>query len=134
MAALAGDGIDATSYDFSTQETQHLTVVENTVAILFPSLPVVGYAKTILEGMNEAILVGDVGVEPVPLKASFNPAWHEGSAFFRCSRRLCRGRKWTNKLDWYKTVPITRSGGCTCGTDKGNKEKELLNGEELHSW
>ena len=73
MAALARNSIDTTSYDFCTKHTQHLTVVENTVAVLFPSLPVVGYAVTILEGMNKAILVGDVGVESVALKASFNP-------------------------------------------------------------
>jgi|SRR6266508_3628507 len=73
MAALARNSIDTTSYDFCTKHTQHLTVVENTVAVLFPSLPVVGYAITILEGMNKAILVSDVGVESVALKASFNP-------------------------------------------------------------
>jgi hypothetical protein len=74
MAALARNSLDTTSYDFCTQHTQHLTVVENTVAVLIPSLPVIGNAATILEGVNEPILVGDVGVESVALKASFNPA------------------------------------------------------------
>jgi len=93
MAALAGNCIDTASYDPCTRDTQHLTVVENTVAVLFPSLPVVGYAFTILEGMNKAILVGDVGVESVALKTSFNPACNESGAFFLCSRRLSWGRR-----------------------------------------
>ena len=88
MAALASNSVDTTSYDLCTCDTQHLTDVENTVAVLVPSLPVVGYAATILEGMNKAILVGDVGVESVALEASFNPAWHEGGAFFLCSGSL----------------------------------------------
>jgi hypothetical protein len=37
------------------------------VAVLFPSLPVVAYAATILEGMNKAIHIGDIGIESVAL-------------------------------------------------------------------
>ncbi len=74
MAALARNTEDTTSYDLCTEDTHHLAVVENTMAVLFPSLPVVGYAETILEGMDKAILVGDVGIESVALKAIFNPA------------------------------------------------------------
>jgi hypothetical protein len=93
MAALARNTRDTTSYDLCTQHAQHLTVVENTMAVLFPSLPVVGYAATILEGMDKAVLVGDVGKESVALKAEFNPACDEGGAFFHCTGHLCRGRR-----------------------------------------
>jgi hypothetical protein len=92
MAALARNSVDTTSYDFPAQSTQHLTVVKDTMAVLIPNLPVVGYATAILEGMNKTILVGDVGVESVAFKASFDPARHKGDAFFVCSRCLWRGR------------------------------------------
>jgi len=108
MAALARNTCDTTRYDSRTRNTQHLTVVENTMAVLFPRLPVVGYAATVLKGMNKAILVDDVGVKSVALKASFDPAGHEGGAVFSCSRGFCRG---------------VRSWGCTCSDDKGNKEQ-----------
>jgi len=98
MAALAGDSIDTTSYDLCTQHAQHLTVVENTMAVLFPSLPVVGYAATILEGMHKAVLVSDVGMESVALKAKFNPACDEGGGFPHRTRQLCRRKEiWANK-------------------------------------
>ena len=73
MAALTSDLVNTTSYDLCTQPTHHLTVVENTMAVLLPSLPVVSHATAILERMNKAIHVGHVGVESVALQASFDP-------------------------------------------------------------
>ena len=67
--------------------TQHLAVVENTMAVLLPSLPVAGYAAAILEGMDESIHVFNVGVEPVALEAGFDPSCYEGgSAILRSGR------------------------------------------------
>jgi hypothetical protein len=82
MAALAGNTPNTTSYDEFTSFTNHLAVVKNTMAILLPSLPVVGYAAAILEGMDESIHVLNVGVESVSLKASFDPFCHEGGSIF----------------------------------------------------
>ena len=93
MAALAGNSIDTTSYDPCTHNTHHLTVVKNTMAVLFPSLPIVGYAATILEGMDKAVHVGDVGMESVAPKASFNPACDEGGGFSHRTRHLMSGKK-----------------------------------------
>ena len=86
-AALASNTLDTTSYDKFTNFTQHLAVIENTMAILLPSLPVVSYATAILEGMDESIHVLNIGVESVSLEASFDPACHVGGTFFL---RSCR--------------------------------------------
>ena len=86
MAVLASNFRNATRYDKFTSLTQHLAVVENSMAVLLPSLPVVGYATAMLEGMDESIHVLNVGVESVALEAGFDPFCHEGGAFL-CSRR-----------------------------------------------
>ena len=90
MAALASNSRDATRYDKFTVLTQHLAVVENTMAVLLPGLPVVGYATAMLECMDESIHVLNVGVESISLEASFDPACHEGGALFLRSRHYFR--------------------------------------------
>ena len=80
MTALASNSRDATRYDPCTSYTFHLAVVENTMAVLLPSLPVAGYATATLEGMDESIHVLNVGVESVASEAVFAPASHEGGA------------------------------------------------------
>jgi hypothetical protein len=80
MTALASNSRDATRYDPCTSYTFYLAVVENTVAVLLPSLPVAGYAAAILKGMDESIHVLNVGVEPVASEACFAPASHKGGA------------------------------------------------------
>ena len=86
-AALASNTLDTTSYDEFTSLTQHLAVVENTMAVFLPSLPVVGYAAAVLEGMDESIHVLNIGVKSVALEASFDPSCHEGGSTILRSRR-----------------------------------------------
>ena len=98
MTVLASDSRDATRYDPCTSYTFYLAVVENTMAVLLPSLPVVGYATATLEGMDESIHVLNVGVESVASEASLTPASHEGGAIFLRSCRYFRGENEQIKL------------------------------------
>ena len=68
------------------------------MAVLLPSLPVVGYATAILEGMDESIHILNIGVESVSLEASFDPASHEGGAIFLRSCCCFRGKNEQMKL------------------------------------
>ena len=73
---------------FSRKKRNYLrSVVEHTMAVLFPSLPVVGYSAAILEGVDATIHIGDVGVESVAIKTGFNPARREGYALILCHPR-----------------------------------------------
>ena len=94
MTVLASNSRDATRYDPCTSYTFYLTVVENTMAVLLPGLPIAGYATALLEGMNESIHILNIGVESVAPEASFAPASHESGAFFL---RSCRYFIWKNE-------------------------------------
>jgi len=73
-----------------SRNPRDFAVVEHTMAVLIPVLPVVGDAAAVLEGMDKVDAIDAGIIEPVASESSLLPATDESGLACDCGAR-CRG-------------------------------------------